>query len=172
MDVKTAFLQVELAEFIYMEIPEGLKQESHFNLKNSPKQPWRPVKTIYGLKQSPGAWYQKINSFFSQSGFIRSKEDHSLYVHGTQKLMILLYVDDLVLAAVTLEDISWFKKPLRARFEMTDLGELTSFIGVKLLRNRTRCTLKVSQESYISLVLHGHRMGWCATVTNPVESGV
>ena len=172
MDVKTAFLHAELAELIYMEIPEGLKQESHYNSGNSPKQACRLVKTIYGLKQSPRAWYEKIDSFFSESGFVRSKEDHSLYVHGTRKLIILLYVDDLILAAVTLEDISWVKKQLSARFEMTDLGELSSFIGVQVSRDRTRRTLKVSQESYISRVLHDHGMGWCATVTTPVESGV
>ena len=86
MDVKTAFLHGELAEVIYMEIPEGLKQviRKGTGLGDSPKQACRLIKTIYGLKQAPGAWYGKINKFFSESGFARSNEDHSLYVHGTR----------------------------------------------------------------------------------------
>ena len=138
MDVQTAFLHGELAEVIYMEIPEGLKQETWKGTGDSPKQACRLITTIYGLKQALRAWYRKINKFFSESGFTRSNEDHSLYVHRTRRLIILLYVDDLVLAASTLEDISWIKKMLRAEFEMTDLGELTSFIGVQITRDRRR----------------------------------
>ena len=171
MDVKTAFLHGELAEVIYMEIPEGLKQETWKGTGDSPKQACRLIITIYGLKQAPRAWYGKINKFFSESGFTRSNEDHSLYVHGTRRVIILLHVDDLVLAASTLEDISWIKKMLRAEFEMTDLGELTSFIRVQITQDRHRRTLIVSQSSYISRVLEDHGMGWCAAVATPVETG-
>ena len=130
MDVKTAFLLSELAEVIFMDIPEGLEQGIRKGAGDSPKQACRLIKTIYRLKQAPRTWYGKINLFFSECGFNRSEEDHSLYVHGTRQLIILLYVDDLVLAASTLDNISWIKKMLKAEFEMTDLGELTSFIGV------------------------------------------
>ena len=105
MDVKTAFLHSELAESIYMEIPEGLKPEKG----NLPGQVCRLIKTIYGLKQAPHAWYGKINEFFSEHGFYRSEKDHSLFVHGNRRLIILLYVDDLILAASTQQAIKWGK---------------------------------------------------------------
>jgi len=65
MDVKTAFLNSELEERVYMEIPEGVSVPA-----NSDQSSYRPpmtcrwLKSIYGLKQSPGAWYCRINSFF------------------------------------------------------------------------------------------------------------
>ena len=138
MDVKTTFLHGELAEVIYMEIPEGLKQEIRKGMGDSPKQACHLIKTIYRLKQVLCAWHGKINKFFSESRFTRSNEDHILYVHGTRRLIILLYVDDLVLAASTLEVISWIKKMLRPEFKMTDLGELTIFIGVQITRDCCR----------------------------------
>ena len=98
-------------------------------------------------------------------------EDHSLYVHESQRLIILLYVDDLVLAAFLSDDITWIKELLSKQFKMMDLGELTSFIGIQVVRDRAQRTLKISQESYISRVLTDHGMGWCAAVATPVEGG-
>lgn len=109
--------------------------------------------------------------FFSENGFVWSEEDHSLYVHETCKLIILLNVDDLVIAALSPNDISWIKDLLSERFEMTVLGVLTSFIGVQVERDRTRRTLRISQDSYISRVLQDRGMGWCTTVGTPIEEG-
>ena len=173
MDVKSAFLHGDLEEVIYMEIPEGLEvsQRAQGGSEHSPIRACRLIKTIYGLKQAPRAWYGKINSFFSESGFVRSMEDHSLYVHESRRLIILLYVDDLVLAAFLSDDITWIKELLSKQFEMTDLGQLTSFIGIQVVRERAQRTLKISQGSYISRVLTDHGMGWCAAVATPVEGG-
>ena len=97
--------------------------------------------------------------------------DHSLYVHESRRHIILLYVDDLVLAASFSDVITWIKELLRKQFEMTDLGELASFIGIQGVRDRAQRTPKISQGSYISRVLTDHGMGWCAAVATPVEGG-
>jgi len=81
MDVKTAFLHSELEETVYMEIPEGLHTEIQTQGLGAGIV-CRLVKSIYGLKQSPRAWYGKINSFFLQHGFQRSEQDHSVYIHS------------------------------------------------------------------------------------------
>lgn len=65
MDVKTAFLHSELAETIYMEIPEGITTKAG----NTPQLACRLVKSIYRLKQSPRAWYGRIHLFFTENGF-------------------------------------------------------------------------------------------------------
>ena len=169
MDVKTAFLHSELAETIFMKIPEGIQPKGGGNLS---RMACRLIKTIYGLKQSPRAWYGKIHSFFIENGFIRSEEDHSFYVHESRSLIILLYVDDMVLAASSHESILWAKAALRKNFQMTDLGELTTFIGVEIFRNRAQRTLKASQGSYIGRILKDHGMEWCASVATPVDPGV
>ena len=168
MDVKTAFLHSELTETIYMEIPEGIKS----NAENTSRLACRLIKTIYGLKQSPRAWYGKIHSFFVQNGFIRSEEDNSLYIHETRSLIILLYIDDMVLAASSRESIDWAKTALNKYFDMTDLGELKIFVGIEISRNRVQRTLKAGQGSYIKRILRDHGMEWCATVATPVDPAV
>ena len=165
MDVKTVFFHGHLAKVIHMEMPEGLAEDS-------PGQVCRLLNTNYGLKQSPRVWYAKIHQFFAESGFVRSAEDHSLFVHQTRRLVILLYVDDLVLAAAIQKDINWIKESLKAQFEMTELGKLRNFIGVEVFRDRSRCTLKLSQERYISRVLKDHGMEWCTAVATPVGPGI
>ena len=170
MDVKRAFLHSELAESIYMEMPEGLKPETG-EMGNLPGQVCRLIKTIYGLKQAPCAWYGKINEFFSEHGFYRSEEDYSLFVHENRHLIILLYVDNLILAASTQQAIEWGKDALKKAFGMTELGELKTFIRVEVQRDRTQRTLKINQQSYIDRILTDHGIENCARVATPIKPG-
>ena len=78
----------------------------------------------------------------------------------------------MVLAAASRESIDWAKAALHKHFDMTDLGELTTFIGLEIFRNRGQRTLKASQERYIGRILEAHGMEWCATVTTPVDPAV
>jgi len=102
MDIKTAFLNGELEEVVYMEVPEGVtiprSEES-----NGHQQPivCRLLKSIYGLRQSLNAWYARIYCFFSGKGFVRSPSDHSLFINHENQVIILLCVDDIVLVAHT-----------------------------------------------------------------------
>ena len=82
MDVKTAFLNSELEETVYMEVPEGVIIPT----KQSIPEYQQPVvcrlqKSIYRLKQSPRAWYGRIKTFFRLNNFIRSEVDHSLFIN-------------------------------------------------------------------------------------------
>lgn len=63
MDVKTAFLNGELDEEIYMEQPEG------FVVKDQEKKVCRPVKSLYGLKQAPKQWHEKFDHTMTTNGF-------------------------------------------------------------------------------------------------------
>jgi len=152
MDVKTAFLNGELEEEVYMECPEGIKDDEQ------PDSVCRLVKAIYGLRQSPRAWYQKIHTFFTDHAFIRSTQDYSLYIHYGRKVIALVYVDDLVLAAAKIEDISWIKTTLAQAFEMTDLGKLKVFLGLEIRRDRSQLLLSISQQRYIDRILERHGM--------------
>ena len=66
----------------------------------------RLVKAIYGLKQSPRAWYHKIQDFFITHEFTLSNQDYSLYINHARKVVVLVYVYDLVLAAADTVDIA------------------------------------------------------------------
>jgi hypothetical protein len=120
MDVKTAFLNGELEEDIYMDQPQGFVQDGKEHMVCKLK------KSLYGLKQSPRAWYQHIDMFFSHEGFSRSQADHSLYVKqmGEYLLIVIIYVDDLIILASNVRILKWLKSRLEDEFEMSDLGEL------------------------------------------------
>jgi len=144
MDVKTAFLNGILEEEIYMEGPEGVIEGSRGS------KVCRLITEIYGLRQSPRAWYQKVYSFLIQHQFIRSTQDYSLYINYGRKLLLLVYVDDLVLAAAGMQDINWIKNSLTKAFEMTDLAELRMFLGLEVSRQGGHRLLTLHQTKYIN----------------------
>ena len=173
MDVKTAFLNGELEEQIYMEIPEGVavpvnKERGGYNRPLA----CRLIKSIYGLKQSPRAWYGRIHAFFLENNFTRSDPDHSLYINYDKQVILLLYVDDLVITAPTQNIISWIRRKLHDEFQMTDLGPLRTFLGLEIQRNRETRTLHLSQTKYIQKILQLHRMELCNPASTPADPHV
>ena len=74
LDVKYAFLNGELKEEFYLTQPEGFVEHGKEHLVCKLK------KALYGLKHAPRSWYEKIDSFFLQQGFMRSKSDPNLYI--------------------------------------------------------------------------------------------
>ena len=170
MDVKTGFLNGELEEEIYMEIPEGVaiavnKQRGGYNRPLA----YRLIKSMYGLKQSPRAWYGRIHSFFLEHNFTPSASDHSLFINYDKQVILLLYVDDLVVAAPTQNIIGWIRNKLHNEFEMTDLGPLSSFLGLEIKRNRRERTLHLSQSKYIQKILQLHRLDLCNPALTPAD---
>jgi len=163
MDVKTAFLNGELQEEIYMEVPEGVRENTE------PGFACRLVKAIYGLRQSPRAWYQKIHTFFIGHQFLRSTQDYSLYINYERKVIVLVYVDDLVLGAAHLEDIRWIKAALSKAFEMTDLDELKVFLGLEITRDRSQRQLTIHQQRYIDRILDRYGMNDARPIATPLD---
>jgi len=136
MDVKTAFLHSDLEETVFMEIPEALHMD--MPVSDSQKEDrivCRLNKAIYGLMQSPSTWYRMISKLFTDHGFRRSEHDHSIYIHKTFKLILLLYVDNLVITSPNPEDIGWIQDLLHTEFEMTDLRPLTTFLAIEIRRS-------------------------------------
>ena len=90
---------------------------------------------LYGLKQVPWAWYEKIGHFFVNLGFKRCEYDHSIYVLDVKDatLIVVVYVDDLVLIGNKPDLILTLKSQLADTFEMTDLGILHFFLGLQVL---------------------------------------
>ncbi len=82
-------------------------------------------KAVYGLKQAGRMWYIQINECLETFGFARSAGDHSVYVSTTlPRVIIAIYVDDLILLCASLPTLNDVKQGLADRFEMKNLGEL------------------------------------------------
>jgi len=93
MDVKIAFLNGELEEEIYMEQPQGFVHQGGEHLM------CKLHKSLYGFKQSPRAWNQKLDAFLKSIEFMKSDADPNVYIAqvGDVKFFIVVYVDDLIL---------------------------------------------------------------------------
>lgn len=150
MDVKTAFLQGELEEEIYMNQPQG------FERKGEEEKVCLLKKSLYGLKQSPRQWYKRFDSFMLTKGFARSLFDQCVYykiVNLTDKLYLLQYVDDMLIACINRGEIEKVKAELSSEFDMKDLGEAKKILGIEISRDMKENRLFLSQRSYISKLL-------------------
>ena len=166
MDVVTAFLYGDIDEDIYVEQPPG------FVDANYPDHVCKLKKALYGLKQSPRMWHAKIDDFLvNKLGFETSTSDPCLYVRRKdgKVLIIALYVDDLLIAGDDKSGIAWIKGELSKRFEMKDLGEAKTCLGLEITRDRANRTLKLSQSAYAADVLERFGMTQCKPVATPME---
>ena len=102
-------------------------------------------------------------------GFTPSHADPSLYILNDPVLgFILVYVDDLIIAAKDDETMAQIKKELMSRFPMTDMGELTNYLGIEITRNTATKTISLSQASYINAILREYHMEGCSPVQTPL----
>ncbi|WZY86902.1 hypothetical protein YC2023_033288 [Brassica napus] len=165
MDVKNAFLQGELEDEVYMHPPPGLehlvKSGNVLRLK----------KAIYGLKQSPRAWYNKLSTTLNGRGFKKSELDHTLFTLTTPSGMIalLVYVDDIIITGSDKEGIIATKEFLKSMFEIKDLGEMKYFLGIEICRSKEG--LFMSQRKYTLDLLKGAGAYGGKTARMPMEDG-
>lgn len=166
MDVVTAFLNGDLEEDIYMEVPAGFRDPNRPNLV------CKLQKAIYGLKQASRQWYAKINSFLVDSlKFTNSAYEPCLYIKhdGNSIILIVLYVDDLLIAGNDRSMMNKVKDEFKKRFKMKDLGVANEFLGIRIIRNRTNRTMLITQSTYIDKILQRFGMSDAKTCSTPME---
>eukprot|EP00253_Pinus_taeda_P006391 PITA_06391 len=146
MDVKSAFLNGDLQEEVYMTQPPG------FKIAGQEQKVCRLAKALYGLKQAPRAWYMKIDQYLTDHGFQRSPSDANLYIKNTDDniLFVVVYVDDLIITGSSAHLIHEIKQDLCRTFDMTDLGLLHYCLGIEVWQteNNISLSVQVCQESY------------------------
>ena len=118
LDVKMAFLHGDLEEDLYMIQPKGFIVQGQENLVCKLR------KSLYGQKQAPRQWYKKFNSFMHRIGLKRCETNHCCYVKffDNSYIILLLYVDDMLIAGSSIEEINDLKKQLSKQFAIKDLG--------------------------------------------------
>jgi len=165
MDVDTAFLQSPVEEEIYVKQPQGFEQYG----KNGEELVCRLKKSLYGLKQAPRNWNKVIDEWLISYGFTPSKADPCVYVYNKDGvfIVIVLYVDDLVIAGNNKAAINDFKTAISKRFKMKDLGALKWILGMEIKHDMVQKKLEISQTAYIDKVLEKFGMKDCNTVGTP-----
>ena len=145
MDVKTAFLNGDLEEEIYLEQPEG------FIVPGQEQKVCRLIKSLYGLKQAPKQWHSKFDEVMLSNGFKINECDKCVYVKQTQNCfaILCLYVDDMLITGSDGETIKKIKCLLASKFEMKDMGVADVIVKI----HKTPGGLALSQSHYIKTIL-------------------
>ena len=166
MDVKTAFLNGELQETIYMKQPEGFIEPGKENLV------CLLHRSIYGLKQSARCWNFELDKQMKKMGFKQSETDPCIYVQvmkdGT--FIIAIYVDDIILGGLSNAVMKKMKASLSEKFDVEDMGRLHHFLGVKIIQNPQNNEIWIGQSAYSKDLLRRFRMNESKPVDTPFDS--
>jgi hypothetical protein len=168
MDVTAAYLNGELHEELYLRQPEGFVDAQHPHLV------YRLRKSLYGLKQAGRSWYNTLYAtLVNDLGFHQLHYDHSIY-HKTVSsfhVILVVYVDDLLIIGPSNQIVSLVKTELASKFQIRDMGEAKSFLGISLIREQGggNRTLTLSQAGFARTVLERFGMSQCRHVSTPVE---
>jgi hypothetical protein len=147
MDVKTAFLNGELEEEIYMDQPDG------FMVKGEERKVCKLLKSLYGLKQEPKQWHEKFGRTLTSVGFVINEANKCVYYRhgGGEGVILCLYVDDILIFGTNMKVIHEVKYFLSKNFDMKDLGQADIILNIKLIKNESGITL--SQSHYVGKIL-------------------
>ncbi|GJY43958.1 retrovirus-related pol polyprotein from transposon TNT 1-94 [Tanacetum coccineum] len=150
MDVKTAFLYGPLKEEVYVNQPDRFVNPYH------PDQVYRLKKALYGIKQAPRAWYDKLSNFLVSKGFSKGSIDPSLFItkHGEDILLVQIYVDDIIFGSTNPKLSKRFEKLMHIKFEMSMMGELKLFLGIQI--HQSPRGIFINQAKYAQEILKKH----------------
>jgi hypothetical protein len=164
-DFKVAFLNADLPENtdIYVEQPHGFCGEEG--------KVCRVLKALYGLRMSPLWWFETITPILRKLGFTAFNADLCMFRNEKTGALVILYVDDMLVAAPTMAEIHNIRDQIRVHFELKDLGEARKFLGFTIYRDRENHRIYLSQEDYARAMIK--RFDWedLNAVATPWPSG-
>lgn len=141
LDFKTAFLNGDLAEEIYMSIPQGAEQHDGMS--------WRLIKSLYGLKQAPRCWYHKLKSRLGVIGFVQSSCDEALFIRHEldgSLTYVCVHVDDMLVFNGSKSVALNVVKLIKELFEIQDMGQAHEYLGFTI--EHTDAGIFVHQSTY------------------------
>ncbi|GJU49895.1 retrovirus-related pol polyprotein from transposon TNT 1-94 [Tanacetum coccineum] len=162
MDVKTAFLNGELKEEVYVCQPEGFVDPNH------PTDVYRLKKALYGLKQAPRAWYDTLSQFLLDNKFSKGAVDPTLFTRKTGKhiLLVQIYVDDIIFASTDPKACDIFSNEMSSKFQMSMMGQMSFFLGLQVSQSPEG--IFINQSKFALEILKKFGMDLC----NPVDTSM
>ncbi|CAI5976025.1 unnamed protein product [Closterium sp. NIES-64] len=128
---------------------------------------------VYGLRQAPRKWHDTLRTTLAALGFAPSTADPSLFLRTDTSLppfYILVYVDDLVFAIADTAGLAHVKSELQKRHTCTDLGELRSYLGLQITRDRARRTITLTQSHMVEQVLERFGFTYSSPQATPLST--
>ncbi|GJW35520.1 retrovirus-related pol polyprotein from transposon TNT 1-94 [Tanacetum coccineum] len=162
MDVKTAFLNGNLWEEVYVSQLDG------FVYPDKPNYVYKLKKALYGLKQDPRAWYDMLSSFLISNDFSKGSVDPTLFIcrEGKEFLLVQIDVDDIIFAASTPELCDLLAKIMCSKFKMSMKGKISFFLGLQISQSPRGIFINQSKYALESLKKYGYES--CDPVDTPM----
>ncbi|CAI7803665.1 unnamed protein product [Closterium sp. NIES-54] len=167
LDFSTTFLQGSLHEEIWLRRPPGFTGSFPTGTQ------WSLRRPVYGLRQAPREWHDTLRSTLAALGFVPSTTDPSLFLRTDTSLppfYVLVYVDDLIFAMADTEALTLVKSELQKRHTCTDLGELRSYLGLQITRDRARRTITLTQSHMVHQVLQRFGFQYSSPQLTPLST--
>ncbi|CAI7846969.1 unnamed protein product [Closterium sp. NIES-53] len=164
----TAFLQGSLHEEIWLRRPPSFTGSFPAGTQ------WSLRRPVYGLRHALREWHDTLRTTLTSFGFAPSTTDPSLFLRTNTTLppfYVLVYVDDLVFAIADTEALAHVKSELQKRHKCTDLGELTSYLGLRITRDRAQRTITLTQSHMVQQVLQRFGFTYSLPQSTPLPTG-
>ncbi|KAL9250712.1 Retrovirus-related Pol polyprotein from transposon TNT 1-94-like protein [Drosera capensis] len=147
MDVKSAFLNGELEEEVYVAQPEGFEVQGQKHLM------YKLSKALYGLKQAPRKWNIRLDRSLKELGFRRCSQEQAVYTRGERgaALIVGVYVDDFIVTGGNTREVQLFKQQMMTEFEMSDLELLSYYLGIEVEQKKGQ--IKLKRSAYAKKIL-------------------
>nr|GEX34863.1 retrovirus-related Pol polyprotein from transposon TNT 1-94 [Tanacetum cinerariifolium] len=162
MDVKTAFLNGELKEELYVSHLEGFVDPDH------PTHVYRLKKALYGLKQAPRAWYNTLSRFLLDNKFSKGAVDPTLFTWKTGKhiLLVQIYVDEIIFALTDPKACDIFSNEMSSKFQMSMMRQMSFFFGLQV--SQIPGGIFINQSKFALEILKEFGMDSCDSVDTPM----
>ncbi|CAI7826056.1 unnamed protein product [Closterium sp. NIES-54] len=150
LDFSIAFLQGSLHKEIWLRRPPGFTETFPAGTQ------WSLRRPVYGLCKAPREWHNTLRTTLAALGFAPATADPSLFLRVDTSLppfYVLVYVDDLIFATADTDALILVKSEPQKRHTYTNLGELRSYIGLQITRDRARRTTTLTSSHMVHLVL-------------------
>ncbi|CAI7907915.1 unnamed protein product [Closterium sp. NIES-54] len=168
LDFNTTFFQGSVHEEIWLRRPPGFTGSFPAGTQ------WSLRRPVYGLRQAPREWHDTLRTTLVALGFTPSTADPSLFL-PTDTLLppfyVLVYVDNLVFANADTEALALVKSELQKRHTCTDLGELRSYLGLQITRDRAQRTITLTQSHMVHQVLQHFGFQFSSPQSTPLSTG-
>lgn len=167
LDIKTAFLHGDLNEEIWMEQPDGFKEEGREDWV------WKLKKGLYGLKQGSRIWNKKLDGKLVQMGFTKLSMEWSIYCRrsDTGVSIIVLHVDDMNVLGDSNEEIGRVKA-LKEEFDVVELGPVEWIVGLRVRRDRAKRLVYISQTALIDDIIKQFNQTDASPVITPLDHNI
>ena len=165
MDVVTVFLNGKVISEIYVNQPLGFVKDN--------KRVYKLNRALYGLKESPRAWYECFDAYMREQEFQKCEYDYCFYykVDNNESIFILLFVDDILICCKDKEKISKEKVKLSSRFKMKNIGIVNSYVGMEINYDYSdENTITLSQTGYIETLAKRYTLETAKPYETPIET--